>query len=309
MVAQSKFGVANALSIWTSFWKQVDGVIAQTRILEVAERAKAGTATAKELEYLAYLGIDFDMATRMDIQQRTHATIEPGHREANTLRWNDPEAVRAFRAALVKDVDTTIVTPGAGDKPTWMKSEWGKTVGQFKSFSLSAMSRTTARGLQQHDAAALQGLTMMVTLGMMAYYLKTRDEDIDWDNPATWIKEGVDRSGATGWIFEALNTQEKLLGGLGINSAIGSPSARYASRNATGAILGPTFGLGEDLGKLLANLGKGEWSASDTHRIRKLLPMQNLFYLRWMFDQVEEGINEGLGIPDRRQKFKKRNDY
>jgi hypothetical protein len=124
-----------------------------------------------------------------------------------------------------------------------------------------------------------------------------------------WIREGVDRSGLASWIFDALNTQEKLLGGLGINTAIGSPSARYMSRNAIGALLGPTFGLGEDAAKLLANLGQGKWSATDTHRIRKLLPMQNLFYLRWLFDQAEKGVNETFGVPDRRQPFRRRNDY
>lgn len=307
--ATSKFGLANVLSIWTGFWKQFSGVIEQTRILEEAERVATGTATAAEKEHLAYLGIDYDMATRLNLQQKQHATIEPNLRTANTAKWDDPEAVEAMRGAIVKGVDVTIVTPGAGDKPSWMSTEWGKAVGQFKSFSLSAMARTTTRGLQQRDAAALQGLGMMVTLGMLSYYLKTRDEDIDWDNPLTWIKEGVDRSGVTGWIFDALNTQEKILGGFGINAAIGSPSARYASRNATGAILGPTFGLGEEAIRLLNNIGKGEWSAADTHRIRKLLPAQNLFYLRWMFDQAEKGINEGLGVPDRRKPFKRRNDY
>lgn len=307
--AQNKFGLANALSIWTSFWKQFDGVVAQTRILEAAERLADGKATKSETEYLSWLGIDYDMATRLNKQQGAHATIEPGYRTANTLRWNDPEAVQALRAALVKDVDTSVVTPGAGDRPSWTRTEWGKTIAQFKSFSLSAMARTTARGLQQRDIATVQGMTMMVVLGMLQYYIRTRDEDIDWENPAVWIKEGVDRSGVTGWIFEAMNTQEKILGGLGINAAIGSPSARYASRNATGAILGPTFGVGEDAIRLLSNIGKGEWSAADTHRIRKLLPAQNLMYLRWMFDQLEEGVNETFGVPDRRQKFKRRNDY
>lgn len=243
------------------------------------------------------------------------AALEPeppeirGSRTARTEKWDDAEAVDAIRAAMAKEVDVTIVTPGAGDKPKWMSTEWGKTIGQFKSFSLSAMARTTARGLQQRDAATVQGMGMMVALGMLQYYIRTRDEDIDWDNPITWVKEGVDRSGVTGWIFEALNTQEKVLGGFGINSAIGAPSARYMSRNATGAVLGPTFGLGEEALKLLGNIGKGEWSAADTHRIRKLLPAQNLFYLRWLFDRTEEGINEGLGVPDRRQQFKRRNDY
>ena len=30
-----------------------------------------------------------------------------------------------------------------------------------------------------------------------------------------------------------------------------------------------------------------------------MMPMQNLFYLRWLFDQTERGVNEALGVPMR----------
>lgn len=306
---QNKFGIVNLLSGWTAGWSQLAGVVGQTRILQEVERFAAGKATPAEIRHLAYLGIDHTMATRLQAMQREHAMIEPGLRVANTERWADKEAVTAIRAALRKEVDVTIMRPGAGDKPLWMSTQWGQTVGQFKSFGLSAMARITARGLQQHDAAALQGMVMATTLGMLAYYVKTRDEDIAWDNPLVWIKEGIDRSGLVGWVGDALNTQEKLMGGLGINTAIGAPSARYMSRNAMGAILGPSAGLGEDAARLLANLGQGNWSAADTHRIRKMLPAQNLLYLRWLFDEAEKGVNEAFGVPDRRQQFRRRNDY
>lgn len=307
--AQNRFGIVNLLSGWTAVWKQFAGVVGQTRILEEVERLHLGKATKAEIAHLAYLGINYDTATGISLMARKHATVEPGLRIANTAKWDDPDAVTAIRAALRKEVDVTVVTPGAGDKPLWMSTEMGKVIGQFKSFTLSAMSRTTARGLQQRDAAALQGMIMMTGLGMLAYYIKTRDSDIAWDNPAVWVKEGVDRSGVAGWLFEGTNTLEKLLGGVGINAAIGAPSARYMSRNAMGAILGPTAGVGEDAARLLSNIGQGKWSAADTHRIRKLLPMQNLMYLRWLFDRMEEGVNEGLGVPDRRQPFRRRNDY
>jgi hypothetical protein len=31
--------------------------------------------------------------------------------------------------------------------------------------------------------------------------------------------------------------------------------------------------------------------------LRKILPFQNLFYIRRLFDQVEEGANRALGVP------------
>lgn len=298
---QSKFGMLNLLSPWTAMWKQFSGIVSQTRILEEVERVAKGTATRKEREHLAYLGIDEVKALDMHRMAEKHAQVEPGLRVARTELWDDVESIETLRAALVKEIDATIVTTGIGERPLWMSTEWGKVIGQFKSFTLSSMSKVTAEGLQRRDAAALQGFVAMTALGMLTYYLKARPEDIDWDNPATWIKEGVDRSGVLGWAFEANNAAEKITG-YGINTLTGSPAAtRYKSRNIAGTVLGPSADATEDAVRLIRNMAQGEWTASDTHRIRKMLPAQNLYYLRWLFDRAERGINDVFDLPDKRK--------
>lgn len=40
----------------------------------------------------------------------------------------------------------------------------------------------------------------------------------------------------------------------------------------------------------------GEFTGSDTHRLRQLLPFQNLFYIRRMLDRIDVGFNNTLGI-------------
>ena len=37
--------------------------------------------------------------------------------------------------------------------------------------------------------------------------------------------------------------------------------------------------------------------AADSRRLRSFIAMQNLFYLRRGFDQIEVGLNEALGVP------------
>lgn len=230
----------------------------------------------------------------------THGQAEEagGLRFANTERWSDKEAVEHFRAAMLKETDATIISPGE-EKPLWMSTEWGGILGQFRSFTLSSMLRVTAAGLQRKDAAALQGLIMMTSLGMLAYFLKVRTEDLS-DDPVVWVKEGVDRGGVLGWIFEANNMLEKLAGGVGIDMAIGNqPSSRYAGRGPLAAFGGPSVGLGEDALAVLNNLSRGEMTASDIHKLRKLLPFQNVFWLRYLVDQVEKGAVDAAGLPPR----------
>lgn len=39
------------------------------------------------------------------------------------------------------------------------------------------------------------------------------------------------------------------------------------------------------------------WTASDTHKLRRFVPLQNLFYLRQLFDPAENAANHLFGIP------------
>ncbi len=224
---------------------------------------------------------------------KKYGTRDGGVIWPNTEAWSregagGEEAAAVLRGALAKDVDTTIVTPGQ-EKPLWMSTPMGKIIGQFRSFTVSSMVRTTARGLQQRDAEALQGLVLVTAAGMLSYYLKTPTDQLS-SNPAVWVKEGVDRSGVTAWLFDANNMLEKASGNrLGISAALGQrPASRYAARGLLGSVFGPTFGAADDLSQVLGAASQGQMTDKDWHRLQSLTPYGNLFYLRWLVDHVAE---------------------
>lgn len=304
--AGEKYGVASLMSPWNAAIKQMTGVMAQTRMLQ-AIRAGAG-ANANEVRRLRMLGISPEMSDRIGSQFTEHGSAEGGVWWANSADWADGEAAAAYRAALVKEVDRIIVSPGQ-EKPLWISSEWGKTVGQFKSFTFSSMSRVLIAGLQERDAAVAQSMVLSASLGMLVYYLKSKTAGKEPSkNPMKWVVEGIDRSGMMGWIFEANNMIEKSTGGrIGVNPLIGeAPATRYASRGATEAILGPSVGLVDDAVKTSGALaaatipgpdGAKPLTRGDINRARRLAPFQNLFYLKWLFDEVENGAGDALGLP------------
>lgn len=283
----NNFGLVSLMSPWNAAWKQFSGIITQTRMLQGAERW--ASLPAKEREYLAWLGIDQNAADRIAAQFRAHGKQEDGVWWANTQAWSDREAVAAFRAGLVKDVDRTIVTPGQ-DKPLMMSTELGKMVFQFKTFNVVSTQRTALAALQQRDAVVLNGALGMFGFGMLSYALSSivAGKELP-DDPAKWIANGLDRSGLFFWLTDVVGTGGKLLGV--------STVSRYDSRNAVGALLGPSFGTATDMVQVMSSAGQGDWRASDTTALRRLVPYQNLFYLRWLFDQAEEGINDALGVP------------
>jgi hypothetical protein len=106
--------------------------------------------------------------------------------------------------------------------------------------------------------------------------------------------EGIDRSGALGMLMEVNNTLEKISGnhyGLRPLVGINAPASRYAARSALDSAIGPTFGLAGDVIKAASAVtGEREWTDADTRAFRRLLPGQNLSFLRQGLDRIEEEI-------------------
>ena len=294
----SKYGVVSLMAPWNAAMKQFSGLVTMTNLLRASERAAKGTASKAEIRKLAAAGIDADLAQRITKQFAEHGD-KGDVWLAQTGAWTDKEATEAFRSAVVRDVDRIIVTPGQ-DKPLWMSTELGKTIGQFKSFAMSSMQKTFISGLQQRDAATLNGTLLMLGLGAMTYGMKEffagRKPS---DDPKVWAANAFDRSGLTGWLMEANAISEKLTRGrVGMSALTGEQVTRYATRNVYGAFLGPSADAVADIFQVSGSIFAGDTSKSDLKKARQMLPMQNLFYIRWLLNNVEESVGDNLNLRD-----------
>lgn len=294
--AQDTFGIPSLMAPWNAALKQWAGVITQTRMLE-------GIIKGTDKRKLAQLGLGDEMIERIRKQFDEFGDATEDVWLAQVDKWSDQEAGRAFRAALVKDVDNIIVTPGVSDRPLFMSSELGKVAFQFKSFAFASTNQVLIAGLQQRDAAFLNGLLLSVGLGGVVYGAKQtlagREVDV---RPEKVILEAIDRSGVTGYWMDLNNMISTASSGtvsIGRIAGIDDPMSRYASRNVAGIFLGPTAGAVEDMARIIRSfgqLGNEEFRASDLHSIRKLIPYQNLFYTRKLLDIAEENAADTLGL-------------
>lgn len=291
----NRFGLVSLMAPWNASIKQFTGMITMTNVLQAAQKVASGTATPKEITALAASNIDDDMAKRIAAQFSQYGDKQGGVSLAKAADWDDAVAREAFRVAVVRDVDRVVVTPGQ-DKPLWMSTELGKTIGQFKSFSVSSIQRTTLAGLQQRDAATLNGTMLMLGLGALTYKLKMDSAGKETsEDPAVWAVEAFDRSGLSGWLMEVNNVSEKVTRGtVGLSAVTGKQVSRYASRNATASLLGPTLGTVQDILDVSGSAISGDFQKTDVRKLRQLIPAQNLFYLRSLFNTVENAISEDL---------------
>jgi hypothetical protein len=299
----TRFGVVSLMAPWNATLKQFTGLVTMTNILRSAERVAAGKGTARDIRNLASSGIDADLAERIAKQFGTHGDNQDGILLAKAGDWTDNGAREAFRAAVVREVDRAIVSPGQ-DKPLWMSTELGKAVGQFKAFGISSMQKTMLAGLQQRDAATLNGVLLSLGLGAMTYWAKMATTGHDTsDDPAQWAVEALDKSGLVGWLMDANNIAEKATRGrVGFSALTGKPVSRYASRNVTGAFLGPSADAVADIFQVSGSIFAGDTTQADVHKLRKLLPANNLFYIRSLFDRVEKATNSAFSIPETNKK-------
>jgi hypothetical protein len=296
--AANGYGKVSLISQWTSFQKQFAGMMTQARFLDAAEKTALGTVSKKDRQYLAASYMDEAMAKRVHAQYLKHGDTQGSLRLPNTASWEDREAARAFRAGLAKEVDKIIVTPGQ-DKPLSLSNEWGKLLFQFKSFFISAAQRVVLAGIQDRDLPLVNGLIFSVGLGMLSVKLQAELKGGREYTPEQLLLEGIDRAGVTGWAFEINNMVEKATRGhWGFSRMVGKePMSRYANRNLIDSLVGPASGRVEDFARLTGAVASNEWKEGDVRALRRLLPYQNLFYLRWLFDRGEGGLQESLGVP------------
>ena len=289
------FARATLMNHWNDTMKSVLGLKLQSWMYR-----KAGKVLSpKDVKYLARVGIDQAMFSRISSQMQEFGQKIDGSAKSNKDVWTDRIAAKHYEAFLSSESDRLITTPGIGDKPLLAHSEAGKVVLQFKSFALAATNRLLISGLQQDKVLFLNTLMLSVGMGAMTSVLYSgfKGDEIKLDANHL-IKEGITRSGLLGAIIEmngliALATRNSV----SIERALGEDvSTRFRSRSALGQLLGPTVGSAQSLVQITGAMATADWRESDTHAVRRLLPFQNLFYIRALLDELEEGVNDALGV-------------
>jgi hypothetical protein len=213
---------------------------------------------------------------------------------ANTAEWTDDAAKQAFGAALNKDINITIVTPGKGDTPLWMSYELGSTIAQFKKFAMAANQRMLMRGMQEKDMDFLFGSFLLLGSGMMidAIYHEFRfGKDYSKLSLTQKLLNGFDRSGLAG-IYTDINRSIEALtdNRIGIAPMFGEGKPYGSSMKSKVGLLGPSAGQIYNVFDIMYDVGANKYNHYTARNVRRLIPFQNVWYLDWLFDDIEKGL-------------------
>lgn len=289
------FSRLNGIAYWNGYMKAFSSLLAQDRIIATGRKLARGERVTKtQRQALAIAGLSEQQAVRIYEKHLEFGETTSGLRLSRAERWDDQLLAEELQRAVISDVNRTIVTPGAGDRPTLMDKESVRMILQFKTFAISATDRVLISSLQRRDQAVVLGLAAGMGWGFVVSWLKAavagRLDEFPWDDPRKLALEVVDRSGMLGVVMEGNNMlHSSPLRRLSISSLLGVDEqvSRYSARNVWPAILGPSAGLFEDgLQLTRTSMEEGGWTQADMRKLRRLLPLQNLTYLRWALDKA-----------------------
>ena len=293
--AQGMF-LINGLAAFTDISKTFLGVHLQSEFISAAVKWSTGKPiTPRERATFLRLGINKDRAKKVYEQWVEAGSEGPGNGTnklylSNTNKWTDIETQRIFRGALTEEIRTGVVTPGPGDKLSFMHTPIGGMLTQFKAFGISATSRTTMAGLQQRDARAFQGLLSMIAFGYFVDAIKSNELDNRDYFSADRLLQAIDHSGATGIFFDLNNMLEQTSGAisgsplgvrpmLGVENKFGDPTGTRAA----GQVLGPSVGLYSDL---ISSLVGGDGSER-LKAVRRLIPFNQVVWWAGTVNKIE----------------------
>ena len=276
---------------WNSMQKTIAGHLIGDKI---ANHLLKGTGRS-ELKSLGFTDGMYDEAVK---QARRFAYDDDGLMNLNLEQWESRQLVEMMEAAAIKEADKLVVTPGVGDKPLFMTTEMGRTLGQFKSFIIAATNKMTLPLLQEKGIRPWVEILTQVGLGAAVYQLREQIAGREpSDDPKTVMIAAVENTGIAGYGLELMKMGKAVTG---VDPLGKEEDSKFYARGPWGTLLGPSAQLSQNVWSSVYSETSPEQRAK---AMRKLLPFQNHFLLRSLHDTIEDETTKMLGGSSDELKF------
>tara|TARA_R110000824_G_scaffold13001_1_gene56761 strand:+ start:3227 stop:7681 length:4455 start_codon:yes stop_codon:yes gene_type:complete len=310
------FFTASGMNPWNVGVKTLASLMAGSRIYDEALHLVNGTADAGMIRRLARANINKDDAKSIIEQFDKHGLMGNHVKIAKADDWDDIalSAKEAYLAALSKEINLTIVTPGKAEIPNmlgggleklsvakgrkqtrsqkkadnvplthaeevedmFMGPQMSQMLFQFKTFGAAAAARIITPALQAPDKDVIFGLVSLVGLGAMVDSI--RREQLGTSNVSLdqrmW--SALERSAVLGNYGEPFNIAKSLI------------DPRFGLSSTVGAMGGPIVQQGTNAVDVLSNVLSGNIDQNSIDAGVDLLPMSSVFYTNDMMNWLRD---------------------
>ncbi len=287
--ATARFTKLTGVAHWDAMMRTLSATLEQDAIFRTITKDNVSTF---EKAKLANHGMGEAELAAIKEQWLKHGSDENGLNRARTELWDNKEAASLVENAVQRAASSTAFFVSKGDMPAFSGSQLGKLIVQFKAFAISSVNRLAipvAQGLAHRDVMAANGLASLLALGALSTYLKDKAAGRVTDlSPHALIPDAVQRSGILSYVPDLYDP---------IAGMLHLPRfQKFRDLNPLNTAMGATFGAAADTIETIARMSKGNIAASDMHKLRQLVPYQNLFYLARIINAAEGKVDDALGV-------------
>lgn len=294
------FQYGNLQNAFTTITKNYATLWGGDDLLIKISNVVAGKATEVERMFLNQKGIDKNTAFKI-WDNYTKKGYGPGAQKwdfdqmsvANSDLWDDATTAYKFNRALNEYVDEIIITPGDGSAPMIANSEIGSLFFQYKKFSLDMTRKLLVKGMQRKDQKLITDIAALTAFGMIVDQSRTEDYGRNYDKKSMTEKliDGAERGGVFGIFGDVNRILESLSDNkLGLRPFLGEGKPFGTSLKTKAGSITPVASTIGVAAEILYDWGRGKHNHHTARRIRKLVPLNNIWYLDGIFDKFEKGI-------------------
>lgn len=283
-----KMNILSGVSFVSDMHQMASGMATQSFIIDVVSRWRQGAeallpSDRRILDELNMGPRELDvLSAEMSLPGRVVEDAR-GIKSINGTEWS-PESRRMLSEILIESEYKTRSLPGRSELPVNSSDPWKRLLWMYRSWVVGNTNRILLSPLSGPDRAWATGIMAGIGLGAVLYSLKVQANLVaEPRSDLDWVAGAIDQSGVLGVLAEGNNLINRASGG-----SMGFGSQRYFSANSTmGAIIGPAWGLTRPA----TSAADGEApDAMDVHRTRQVLPYNQVFYLKWLFDMIDPGV-------------------
>ena len=286
--------------------QQLTSTMAQDSLIRTAQKVAAGQNVDKNLlARIAGAGIDQDALKGIAAQHEQFGAKVNGLHFGMSDQWADQALASKFESAILRDAHSVTLRPGVGDTPLFMSTEWGKALRQFTTFGYAAQRSVVnplMQGVAHGDPRAATALMALAAMGTLSYVSKqtAAGQPIEPFDSPRFALEVLDKSNMMGWTADVVFPALWMAGFKNLS--------RWSDRDPVETIGGPAVGTvfstyAQQLpSKFLASIGINDdenkgLKRSDLHFLRRLMPGQNLWYLRNHINSLEDAMGDAFNLP------------
>ena len=299
LVSRAANSLSNSVSIWSGMqWWNTRGKLTALNAMQhqlvkdigdyeaVLAKATAGDTKAQKLvaKYASFdLGRE-NMALIKKMIDKYPPVNNKGVFELDWHRWHQSgpegdEAVKSLTAAMMRNANQAITTPGLGEKPLFMSNPVFKTIFQFQTFGFVSVPKTILpaiqRGMNYKDAELLLYMGYVSALGSTVLVAKDliRDGEVKERTETEWAYDIFDRAGFTNYMSQPIAAVWA-----SVTSMAGYPSTigRTSGAPISGLLGGPGLGVADRLATGIREAFEGDIDKA-AKNFGKVLPYKQMF--------------------------------